>query len=201
MSTVRSIRTLFTSTYVHSCPKSSFQSVDVTLSKRLHTIASTTRIPQLSSFNAPLRPYVQRLSPQIRRMINGQGHQIRTLATETESNANNQPTLIVTDRAAKQLNYINSKDRASQALRVLVDSGGCHGYQVKMELTTDNLNEDDLLVEKNGAKVIVDTISLSLIEGSKLDYVQELIGSSFQVVDNPKAESSCGCKTSFNIKI
>ncbi|TPX72122.1 hypothetical protein SpCBS45565_g00673 [Spizellomyces sp. 'palustris'] len=85
-------------------------------------------------------------------------------------------------------------------LRITVESGGCHGFQYKMELTAQ-MEDDDVVFENDGAKVAVDTISLDLINGSTLDYVEELIGSSFQVVNNPKAESSCGCKTSFNVKL
>ncbi|KAI9208912.1 uncharacterized protein BJ171DRAFT_487652 [Polychytrium aggregatum] len=108
--------------------------------------------------------------------------------------------LNVTEKAASQINAINQKEAKSLALRVAVDPGGCHGYQYKMELT-DQFEESDRFFEKIGAKVVVDPVSLELIDGSTLDYVEELIGSSFQLVDNPKAETACGCKTSFSIKI
>ncbi|KAI8849612.1 hypothetical protein BC829DRAFT_361804, partial [Chytridium lagenaria] len=107
-------------------------------------------------------------------------------------------SIIVDDSAAKQLNLINSRQATPQLLRVAIDSGGCHGYQYVMTLTNEVL-EDDIVFEKNGAKVVVDTVSLDLIAGSSLQYVQELIGSSFQVIGNPKAASSCGCKTSFGV--
>lgn len=84
-------------------------------------------------------------------------------------------------------------------LRVAVDAGGCHGFQYKMELT-HNAEKDDVIFEKDGQRICVDPLTLDMIQGSKVDYVEELIGSSFQVVDNPKAESSCGCKISFNLK-
>ncbi|KAJ3192515.1 [4Fe-4S] proteins maturation [Irineochytrium annulatum] len=98
----------------------------------------------------------------------------------------------------QQLNRINSQTKSSQALRVLIEAGGCHGYQYVMSLT-DAVAEDDVTFEKDGAKVVVDEVSLKLVEGSTLEYVNELIGSSFQLTGNPKAESSCGCKTSFSI--
>ncbi|KAJ3153498.1 [4Fe-4S] proteins maturation [Geranomyces variabilis] len=85
-------------------------------------------------------------------------------------------------------------------LRVTVESGGCHGFQYKMELTTETDPEDDTVFDLDGARVVVDSVSLDFVGGSTLDYVEELIGSSFQVTNNPKAESSCGCKTSFNVK-
>ncbi|KND01043.1 iron-sulfur cluster assembly accessory protein [Spizellomyces punctatus DAOM BR117] len=109
-------------------------------------------------------------------------------------------SLSVSDAAAKQLHAINRKANTNNMLRITVESGGCHGFQYKMELTTQ-MEDDDVVFENDGAKVVVDTISLDLINGSTLDYVEELIGSSFQVVNNPKAESSCGCKTSFNVKL
>lgn len=62
------------------------------------------------------------------------------------------------------------------------------------------MNEDDVLFEKLGSKFLIDNITLDMIKGSKIDYVDELIGAAFSVVDNPKAESSCGCKESFALK-
>lgn len=102
----------------------------------------------------------------------------------------------ITSRAARQLSKVTLP---SAFLRVQVDAGGCHGYQYKMELTHTK-EPDDVAFEKDGQTVLVDPLTLDMIQGSKIDYVDELIGSSFQVVDNPKAESSCGCKVSFNIK-
>ncbi|KAI9002710.1 hypothetical protein BC832DRAFT_560666 [Gaertneriomyces semiglobifer] len=108
--------------------------------------------------------------------------------------------IVFAESAAKQLDAINRRKGLSQALRVTVESGGCHGFQYKFELT-DEVEEDDIIFEREGARVIVDPGSLELISGSTVDYVEELIGSSFQVIGNPKAETSCGCKTSFNVKI
>ncbi|KAJ3008564.1 [4Fe-4S] proteins maturation [Thoreauomyces humboldtii] len=85
-------------------------------------------------------------------------------------------------------------------LRVTVESGGCHGFQYKMDLTTEKDDTEDIVFALDGAEVVVDATSLDFVAGSTLDYVEELIGSSFQVTNNPKAESSCGCKTSFNVK-
>ncbi|KAI9105628.1 hypothetical protein DFS34DRAFT_644431 [Phlyctochytrium arcticum] len=106
----------------------------------------------------------------------------------------------VSDNAASQLHKINKKANTNKMLRVAVDSGGCHGFQYKMELT-DEVEEDDIIFENQGAKVVVDPVSLDMVGGSVLDYVEQLIGASFQIVDNPRAETSCGCKTSFNIKM
>jgi iron-sulfur cluster assembly accessory protein len=66
-------------------------------------------------------------------------------------------------------------------------------------LTSDPPTEEDIVIEKDGAKILIDNTSLELIHGSSLEFVEELIGSSFQIIGNPNAESSCGCKSSFNV--
>ena len=91
------------------------------------------------------------------------------------------------------------------ALRVAVESGGCHGFQYLMSLTSINSiskTEDTVFKSMDGteAKVVMDEPSLELLKGSKIDYTMELIGSQFKIVGNPAASSSCGCGTSFDIK-
>ncbi|KAL8901125.1 MAG: hypothetical protein Q9192_000720 [Flavoplaca navasiana] len=112
----------------------------------------------------------------------------------------------ITERAAKRLQEIMAKDsNPSLALRVTVESGGCHGFQYLMSLT--NMSkvspDDDTVFEASngsGAKVVMDEPSLELLKGSKVDFTMELIGSQFKIVGNPAATSSCGCGTSFDIK-
>lgn len=108
------------------------------------------------------------------------------------------------------------------ALRIQVESGGCHGFQYLMSLITipakdaeewsSVITEDDSIFQyvsdeadaasvSQVAKVVLDEPSLELLKGSKVDFISELIGSSFQIVDNPLATSSCGCGTSFDVKI
>ena len=91
------------------------------------------------------------------------------------------------------------------ALRVAVESGGCHGFQYLMSLTKMDATsdaDDTVFQSTDGseAKVVMDKPSLELLKGSKIDYTMELIGSQFKVVGNPAASSSCGCGTSFDIK-
>lgn len=99
-----------------------------------------------------------------------------------------------------------SKDsNPNLALRVTVESGGCHGFQYLMSLTnTSSISaEDDTVFEASdgsGARIVMDEPSLELLKGSKIDYTMELIGSQFKITDNPAASSSCGCGTSFDIK-
>jgi iron-sulfur cluster assembly accessory protein len=107
--------------------------------------------------------------------------------------------LRISDRASSQIHRINKAQNSNQILRIQVDAGGCHGFQYKIELT-DNTDDTDILFEHKDAKVVVDPVTLDMVRGSTVDYLEELIGSSFQIVGNPNAESSCGCKISFNIK-
>ena len=91
-------------------------------------------------------------------------------------------------------------------LRVTVESGGCHGFQYLMSLmnTSSISAEHDTVFEasdRSGARVVLDEPSLELLKGSSIDYTMELIGSQFKVVGNPAATSSCGCGTSFDIKV
>ena len=82
-------------------------------------------------------------------------------------------------------------------LRVAVDGGGCSGFQYRFDLV-DAVEPDDLKIERDGAAAVVDVISLALLKGSEIDFVDELAGAQFQV-RNPNAKSSCGCGVSFSI--
>ncbi|ORY25103.1 iron-sulfur cluster assembly accessory protein [Rhizoclosmatium globosum] len=123
------------------------------------------------------------------------------LMNRSFTTANTPGIVHIADSAAKRINSINAKAASNppQAFRITVDSGGCHGYQYVMGLTKEINPAEDVVFEKDGAKVVVDKVSLDLCTGSTLEFVEELIGSSFQVVGNPKAETSCGCKISFNV--
>ncbi|NXQ74824.1 ISCA2 protein, partial [Quiscalus mexicanus] len=94
----------------------------------------------------------------------------------------------------------------SEFLRLQVEGGGCSGFQYKFSLDTvinpdDRQGQRDILVVRCGARVVVDVDSLAFVKGSMVDFSQELIRSSFQVVSNPQAEKGCSCGTSFSIKI
>ena len=101
----------------------------------------------------------------------------------------------VTERAFARLAEINAGNEG-QALRIAVEGGGCSGFQYDIRLDTPA--EDDLVLEGNGQKVIVDSTSLPFLENAVIDFSQELIGARF-VIENPNALSSCGCGTSFSI--
>jgi iron-sulfur cluster assembly accessory protein len=105
--------------------------------------------------------------------------------------------VIVTDRAARRIAEIAAGEPATPLLRVSVEGGGCSGFQYKFDLVGAP-EADDLVIEKNGVRVLVDPVSLGFLAGCQIDFVDDLIGSSFKV-DNPQATASCGCGTSFSI--
>ena len=106
--------------------------------------------------------------------------------------------ITITESASKQILYlINKENKSDLYFRIKVDGGGCSGFQYNFTFTNTKENKD-LEILQNDVKVLVDDVSLNLIKGSTLDYVKELIGSSFKI-KNPQATSSCGCGTSFSI--
>jgi iron-sulfur cluster insertion protein len=106
--------------------------------------------------------------------------------------------LIITDSAAKRINQQASKqENVNLSLRIIVESGGCSGFKYVFKFTDENL-EDDKIFLHQGAKVVIDELSLSLISGSKLDYVETLGQAGFEI-KNPNAKARCGCGTSFSL--
>ncbi len=108
--------------------------------------------------------------------------------------------ITITDKGAEKVHEFlaaQGADTSSAGLRVGVRGGGCSGFQYNLAFE-DQRNDDDLVIERSGAAVLVDSTSLELLKGSELDYVEEMVGSSFQV-KNPNATSSCGCGNSFSV--
>ena len=103
----------------------------------------------------------------------------------------------VSDAAATRIAKILAREPGKTALRVSVEGGGCSGFSYKFDLV-DEQNEDDTVLEKNGATVLIDELSLVYMGGSVIDFVDDLMGQSFQI-KNPNAVASCGCGTSFSI--
>ena len=102
----------------------------------------------------------------------------------------------ITDNAQEHIATILKKDSANY-FRITVLGGGCAGFQYKFDFEKLK-NEDDILIKDTKIDILIDETSMELIENSKIDYVHELIGSSFKIT-NPQASSSCGCGTSFSI--
>ena len=107
-------------------------------------------------------------------------------------------SVIVTERAAKRIARILTGEPEGTALRVSVEGGGCSGFQYRYDLVRDGPAEDDVVLADGGAKVFIDSVSLQYLEGSEIDFVDDLIGQSFKI-NNPQATASCGCGTSFSI--
>jgi len=103
----------------------------------------------------------------------------------------------ITDRAARQIGQILKSEGDGAKLRISVEGGGCSGFQYKFDVERDQA-EDDLVIERDSAVVLVDPASAPFLAGSEVDFVDDLIGASFRV-NNPNATASCGCGTSFSI--
>jgi iron-sulfur cluster assembly accessory protein len=103
--------------------------------------------------------------------------------------------VIVTERAAQKIGEILGREPAGTMLRISVEGGGCSGFQYKFD-TDRSKAEDDVVIERSGATVLIDPVSLDYMAGAEVDFVDDLIGASFKI-NNPKATASCGCGTSF----
>jgi iron-sulfur cluster assembly accessory protein len=104
-------------------------------------------------------------------------------------------SVTVTERAARKIGDILRREPAGTMLRVSVEGGGCSGFQYKFDTERDRA-DDDIAIEGSGATVLIDPVSLNYMAGSEIDFVDDLIGSSFKI-NNPQATASCGCGTSF----
>jgi len=107
------------------------------------------------------------------------------------------PDLSLSSSAAKRILALSAAEGRQLMLRVAVEAGGCSGFQYQFDLV-DASEDDDLRVERDGAAALVDVISLALLKGSEIDFVDELAGAEFRI-RNPNAKSSCGCGVSFSI--
>lgn len=106
--------------------------------------------------------------------------------------------LSLSDNAAQRIKTLaQAEETPDMMLRVTVSGGGCSGFQYSFAFD-DTISDDDQVFEKAGARVVVDSISLELLGGSEVDFIEDLIGSYFSI-RNPNASSSCGCGTSFAI--
>ena len=102
----------------------------------------------------------------------------------------------VSDRAFSKLAEINDGLPERKCLRVAVSGGGCSGFQY--EITLDQAEDDDLLLEKDGETVLIDSSSLPFLSNATIDFAEEIIGARF-IVQNPNAKSTCGCSMSFSL--
>ncbi len=106
-------------------------------------------------------------------------------------------TIHLSENAAKRVAIIAERQKKPAILRLAVDGGGCSGFQYRFELA-DQVDADDIVAEMSSVKLVVDPISIDLIDGAEVDYVESLGGSAFRV-NNPQAASGCGCGSSFSV--
>ena len=107
------------------------------------------------------------------------------------------PDVTLSPSAARRIRSIGDAEGRPVMLRVAVEGGGCSGFQYQFDLV-DEAQPDDLRIELDGAAALVDEVSLALLRGSEIDFVDELAGAEFRI-RNPNAKSSCGCGVSFSI--
>jgi iron-sulfur cluster insertion protein len=108
-----------------------------------------------------------------------------------------EPSITLSERAVRRIAEMLKAEAAPALFRVSVEGGGCSGFQYRFDLVTET-SQDDLLVERDGARVVVDPISLGFLHGAELDFVDDLIGAQFKL-NNPNVTAACGCGTSFSV--
>ena len=108
-----------------------------------------------------------------------------------------EPDIILTESAARRVAAIAERKHQPAILRLSVDGGGCAGFTYRFELA-DTADSDDTIAETSGVKLVVDPVSLDLVRGSAVDFVEDLGGAAFKVT-NPNAQSGCGCGSSFSV--
>ena len=106
-------------------------------------------------------------------------------------------SVTVSERAARRVAEILKNEPEGTMLRVSVEGGGCSGFQYKFDMDRAR-TDDDLVIARDGAVVLIDSLSVGYMAGSEIDFVDDLIGAAFKI-KNPKATASCGCGTSFSI--
>ena len=118
------------------------------------------------------------------------------LKTDSMTSSETLP-ITLTENAAKRIRKVLLTETEAKMLRLAVNGGGCSGFQYEFSLVPGP-EADDLIVERDGATLAVDIAALDLISGSEVDFIDSLIGASFQV-QNPNAKSGCGCGASFSV--
>lgn len=107
--------------------------------------------------------------------------------------------IVLTDRARERIQRLRKQHgQADLKIRLLVEGGGCSGFSYKFSIFRGELEEDDTAF--GDPPIVIDASSLEFVKGSRIDFTQDLVRSSFEVLDNPQVETSCGCGSSFSLK-
>ncbi len=104
----------------------------------------------------------------------------------------------LTRAAGQQIARILEREPKGTVLRIAVSGGGCSGFQYEYDLVREKPSRDDLVLQRDGATVLIDNVSLQFLDGAKIDYVDDLVGQAFKI-DNPNTVASCGCGNSFDV--
>lgn len=155
----------------------------------MHKVQARSFVTNNTLFIASLRYYFK-VSPHTARNGN-QG----LVMTDTALASND---IKLTERAARQIAKILAKEPDGTVLRVAVAGGGCSGFQYEYNLVQETPASDDLILTRGDATVLIDQLSQEFLGGAEIDFVDDLIGQSFQIT-NPNAVASCGCGTSFSV--
>ncbi|KAJ1890391.1 [4Fe-4S] proteins maturation [Kickxella alabastrina] len=124
-----------------------------------------------------------------------------TIASSSSSSSSSESdSVTLTDSAIERLKYLSEKRQKTQYLRLRVDSGGCYGFSYMLDMTEEP-EVNDVILDRSGAKMVIDDCSLPLVRGATIDWQDRLIGQAFLVVANPQASGGCGCGASFEIKL
>jgi iron-sulfur cluster insertion protein len=107
------------------------------------------------------------------------------------------PNVGISASAAKRIVALTAAEGQDVMFRIAVNGGGCSGYQYDFSFD-DAKTDDDIVIERDGARVLIDQASLEFLGGSEVDFIEDLMGSHFEI-KNPNAKSSCGCGTSFSV--
>jgi len=104
----------------------------------------------------------------------------------------------LSENAIRRITQLSAKESGGAKLRIIVDAGGCSGFKYNFSFENTEANIDDTLIERNGALVVIDSISKNFLEGAELDFIENL-GESYFEIKNPNAKGSCGCGNSFSV--
>nr|GEU67091.1 iron-sulfur assembly protein IscA-like 2, mitochondrial [Tanacetum cinerariifolium] len=152
------------------------------------------------------RSLIQRVAPIISarirynsRLLSSTSSSVAAKETSPSSSLQDEQYVQLSDNCVKRMKELQADEAKEKMLRLSIEAGGCSGFQYNFALE-EKPNNDDRIFERDGVKLVVDTISLGFVKGATVDYVEELIRSGFQVAENPSAVGGCSCKSSFMVK-